>query len=284
MRPAGNDTNAGGWKPGCWGEEIRIDLAGATLIDFDFTLCRVREVSFEGAKFVGSAKFGDFQVSGDAVFAKAYFEREAHFGKAIFRKCARFDRAQFERGAYFSQARFGDMASFGGVSFRGAYFGGVNFDGVAHFEVSEFAGHSGFGNAKFAGSGRFNGSVFLGPAWFGGANFGGHCGFNETLFENDVTFYGGEFKGPISFYGAKARVSYEQLSWSSDDPRKDGSRCWPPGWIFQEVSIPEGVHVPGSDGRWGYVMPTDDSTVRADIAANECQAPVEDENEGAPEF
>ncbi|MFI0469188.1 pentapeptide repeat-containing protein [Saccharopolyspora sp. 5N102] len=283
LRPAANATHEGDWK-GYWGEEIRIDLAGATLIDFDFMLCRVREANFERAKFVGSAKFDEFQVDGDGVFTKAFFEREAYFHKTMFRKCARFDWTKFERGADFSQAHFGGMASFGGVSFRGAYFGGSKFDDVAHFEVSEFAEHSEFGNIKVAGSGRFNGSVFLGPAWFGGANFGGHCGFNQTSFENDVTFYGGEFRGPISFYGAKARVSYEQLSWSSDDPRKDGSRCWPPGWTFREVSIPEGVHIPGRDGRWGYAIPTDDPTVRPDIAVNQCQAPGEDEHEGAPEF
>ncbi|MFI6803122.1 pentapeptide repeat-containing protein [Streptosporangium canum] len=76
---------------------MSLDLAGATLIDFDL----------DGGHVV------------DAVFDQATFSKDAGFAEAAFTGKAWFDGAVFTGGAFFNKATFDETASFDGVTFTG---------------------------------------------------------------------------------------------------------------------------------------------------------------------
>ncbi|GAA2669883.1 hypothetical protein GCM10010412_048560 [Nonomuraea recticatena] len=72
QRPAA--TNLRFW-PG-----VRLDLTGATLLDFDFRNCRVSDARFGQATFSGDAGFDHATFSGHAWFGGAAFSGHAWFG------------------------------------------------------------------------------------------------------------------------------------------------------------------------------------------------------------
>src|SRR5262249_32786582 len=88
---------------------ICLDLAGATLIDFslvngvmadaDFHRAAFAgDALFSGAAFSGDARFGGTAFSGDALFDRTAFSGDASFREAAFRGDALFDEAAFSRG------------------------------------------------------------------------------------------------------------------------------------------------------------------------------------------
>jgi uncharacterized protein YjbI with pentapeptide repeats len=106
--------------------DMRIDLAGATLIDFNLENCTMVDVNFEGATFIGVAAFEEATIRNAAWFGGATFTGGAGFAAVTFRD-AWFDGATF-RAASFIAATFRRMASFNQVTFGGrADFGGTIF-------------------------------------------------------------------------------------------------------------------------------------------------------------
>ena len=87
---------------------IRLDLTGATLIDFDLVNGVMADASFHRAAFSGATLFGGAVFSGAARFGGAAFRGDAWFGEATFGGAARFGEAAFGDGAdalHFEQAR-----------------------------------------------------------------------------------------------------------------------------------------------------------------------------------
>ncbi len=112
-------------SPRFW-PEIRLDLADATLIDFNLENCTIVDVNFEGATFIGVAAFEETTIRNAAWFLGATFTGGAGFAAVTFRD-AWFDGATF-RGSSFIAATFRRMASFNQVTFEGrADFGGAIF-------------------------------------------------------------------------------------------------------------------------------------------------------------
>jgi hypothetical protein len=137
LRPVA-DTRERPTDPKFW-PDTDIDLAGATLTDFDFRGCRVRsarfagthfegdstfflarfaEVSFTGARFTGGATFDSARFDGAARFEEVRFTGDVVFSGASFAQKVSFQRARF-----LSDARF-NRVSWPFVTFRGASFGG----------------------------------------------------------------------------------------------------------------------------------------------------------------
>ncbi|WP_220040300.1 pentapeptide repeat-containing protein [Nonomuraea aridisoli] len=94
----GRDTIPAG--PRFWAG-MRLDLTGATLIDFDFGYGHPADATFSGVTF-----------SGDAWFVKATFSRHAWFGGVTFSGDALFDMATFSGGASFREVTFSRDALF----------------------------------------------------------------------------------------------------------------------------------------------------------------------------
>ncbi|MET9064379.1 pentapeptide repeat-containing protein [Streptosporangium sandarakinum] len=135
--------------PAFW-KGMRLDLTGATLIDFDLTGGHVTEAlfnkatftgnaSFSGATFTGDARFDEATFTGDARFDVATFAEYAWFTKVIFTGSTWFDGTTFTRNALFSEATFTGNAQFDEVVFTGnAWFDGTTFTGDARFDEATF--------------------------------------------------------------------------------------------------------------------------------------------------
>uniref|UniRef100_UPI003F4975A4 pentapeptide repeat-containing protein n=1 Tax=Streptosporangium sp. CA-235898 TaxID=3240073 RepID=UPI003F4975A4 len=139
---------------------MRIDLSGATLIDLDFTGCRIAGATFTNATFSGDAGFGGVTFSQYAVFDGVTFSQYAGFGGAIFSGHAGFGGATFSQYAVFDGATFSQYAWFNGATFSGdAGFRQATFSQYAGFDGAIFSGDAGFDRATFFRSPGFRGAT-----------------------------------------------------------------------------------------------------------------------------
>ena len=196
-----DQRSAGPRSPRFW-PGIRLDLAGATLIDFSLNKGVVDGANFDGATFTGGVGFTGTTFNRDTTFDGATFSGDAWFSKATFSD-AWFGKATFSLSAWFNGATFT-----GGVGFTRAIFSrnGAQFSGAT------FSGdHADFGGATFNGSAGFVGATFTGGTWFGAATFTGDARFDE------VTVSGA--KASLGFMGSRVL--------SPDD-----EHVWPTGWCL----------------------------------------------------
>ena len=203
---------------------ICLDLAGATLIDFslangvmaDANFHRAiftGDASFTRAAFTGAARFSGATFRGDALFGGAVFGGAANFPEADFRGDALFGEAAFTRGAGFRRAAFGASVGFGKATFGGdARFGKAAFTGSARFGEADFRDDALFGGAVFGEAASFDEATFTGDARFGKATFSGDAWFDEATFSRGAEFGKADFRGDAWF--GKAR-SEEHTSDSS---------------------------------------------------------------------
>ena len=187
---------------------IRLDLAGATLIDFNLEDGVMARVNFEGATFTGRAWFFGATFAGGADFTGATFAGSAWFTGATF------------TGATFNGATFTGDADFHGATFGGAWFDGATFGGAAAFLGATFGG-AWFNAATFTDAAAFNGATFNGAAEFTVATFTG-AWFNGATFTAAAGFLGATFTG-----GADG-VSFERSRVLSPD----AEHVWPTGWCL----------------------------------------------------
>ncbi|WP_253884645.1 pentapeptide repeat-containing protein [Actinokineospora diospyrosa] len=144
LRP-GSDLDAP--LPTYW-PAIVIDLAGATLINFDFADCHVATATFITATFTGSTTFRNARTTGTVSFDGAEFGGDVWFRGMRFGGDAMFIRAVFDGAVSFGRAVFDGYAGFGGAWFNGeAGFGGVRFGGDAWFREARFITNAAFGRA-----------------------------------------------------------------------------------------------------------------------------------------
>lgn len=156
------------WSDRFW-PEMRMDLAGAVLVDWCMLDCVVSIADFSNAVFFGTT-----------MFDRTVFDVGARFGGADFTTGVRFDSAKFHISAQFDQAKFRSRAHFDNIethTFPADFFW-AKFEGFASFSGAVFASES-----DWKESVEFRGTVFC-------------SGFN---FE--------DIEGPdaIDFDGAKAK-------------------------------------------------------------------------------
>jgi len=184
-------------------DNIRLDLSGATLIDFNLVNGVVTYADFHGAAFSGDASFDQATFGGAARFGGAIFGGAARFGGAAFRGDASFPEATFREDALFDEATFRRVARFHSAAFGGlASFQRATFGGVADFRKTTFIGDAGFGEAVLGGDAWFDNAAFGGEASFNRATFIGDTGFGETVFGGDAWFDKATFRRGVSFEGA----------------------------------------------------------------------------------
>ena len=247
---AGDERSTDPPGPRFW-PGIRLNLADATLIDFELQDGVVADADFRGATFTG-AEFIGATFTGDADFRGATFTGRAEFNSTTFADVAWFDRTTFA-----------DVAWFGGVTFAVAWFVEATFSGDAvfadatftgaDFSDATFTGHAWFADATFTGA-EFIGATFTGRARFGGATFTGRARFRMATFTGDAEFGGATFSGGVS------SLSFELSHVLSPDT----PHVWPTGWCL------------GPDGRGGY------SVVRADDGLDTGLKPEETRPRGRP--
>ena len=199
-------------------DDIRLELTGATLIDFNLVNCVTADANFQRAAFSGDVSFTGAAFGGAARFAGVTFGGDASFGRAAFRGDASVPEAAFRGDALFGEATFRRAARFSGVAFDGvAEFGKATFGGEAGFRKAIFTGDAGFGEAVFGGDAWFDKTTFRGDAsfhqatvinnaGFGEAAFGGDAWFDKTTFRrgavfDKAAFSGGAWFGEAAFSG-----------------------------------------------------------------------------------
>jgi Pentapeptide repeats (9 copies) len=179
---------------------ISLNLAGATLIDFNLVNGVIADADFHRAAFSGDADFHRAAFSGDVRFGEAAFEGDALFGKAAFSRGAGFRRAAFGGGAGFRRATFAGDAWFDQATFAGdAWFREAAFGGDARFRTAAFTGSAWFDKATFSRGASFDGTAFTSDAWFGEAAFSGDAGFGEATFSGAAGFGKATFSRGASF-------------------------------------------------------------------------------------
>jgi uncharacterized protein YjbI with pentapeptide repeats len=240
-------------------EGMRLDLAGATLIDFDLAMCTTAGASFHGATFSGGARF-DGATFGDVRFSEATFSKDAHFDGASFGNAgfleatfsgdARFGSATFG-DAWFSEATFSEDALFDSATFGDAWFSEATFSKDAHFGDATFR-NARFLEATFSGDAQFDRATF-GAVWFSKATFSRTVWFSEATFSKTVWFSEAIFSGDAQFSDATfsevTQVSDATFSESAGfEPifrggaivdgalvlNPEGNHVWPPEW---EVTV-----------------------------------------------
>jgi uncharacterized protein YjbI with pentapeptide repeats len=208
-------------SPHFW-SNIRLDLTGATLIDFNLVNGVMADANFRraafsgdalfgGAAFSGDALFGGTAFSGDALFGGTAFSGDALFGEAAFSGDALFGEAAFSGDAGFRKAAFSGAAGFrkaafsGAAGFREAAFGGLagfreaTFGSDAWFNKAAFSHGASFDQATFSGDASFNQATFSGDAWFGKVTFSRHADFDRAAFSGDAWFGEATFTGDAGF-------------------------------------------------------------------------------------
>ena len=229
---------------------ISLNLAGATLIDFNLRGGVVADADFRGATFTGKAFFGGTTFTGSAEFNGAAFTGEAWFMTAAF-FVVWFSGATFTGDAHFDGADFGG-AEFDEATFGDAWFDWATFTGDATFGKATFTGDTRFGGATFTGKALFGGTTFTGDAWFGGATFTGGAYFDGVTFTvsawfDEVTFTNGARFSKVTFGRDATRPTFDRSRVLSPD----AEHVWPTGWRL------------GPDGSGGYTVVREDDAGRS---------------------
>jgi hypothetical protein len=150
----------------CFWPGLSLDLTGATLIDVDFSDCRIDgDLSLVHAVFHGPAKLRGITVGGAVSLSRAIFHDHAWVERATLCGPFRADGAAFRADAWFGAATFLARSSFAGVDFAGhAWFGGTTFRGPISFDQAVFRRSAGFRGVVAHASVGLAGTTFLGPA------------------------------------------------------------------------------------------------------------------------
>jgi uncharacterized protein YjbI with pentapeptide repeats len=215
---------------------MRLDLTGATLIDFSLADSMITVADFGGATFSGDTEFRGATFSGDAGFRGATFNGDAEFVKATFSGHAGFREATFSGYARFVGATFSASAGFYGATFSSLDdFRWATFSGLAEFGGATFSGDAEFGRATFSGDARFGGATFNGDARFGEATFNGFAGFVGATFSAIAGFRGATFSGYAWFREATFSSDPDAIRFTNALVRSsDENHVWPTGWHLSD--------------------------------------------------
>ena len=210
-------------------DQVTLDLTGATLINLDFAQCRLGEVNFYGATFIGTARFDGATFTGPAWFNRATFTGDTAFSWAAFHGAMAFGAATFLRRADFDGTSVGHDATFVAATFhREASFQLSTFTGDTTFDRASFRGAATFRHATFEAEATFTDATFGADTGFDHAEFRGRTGlaadyrrgvaFREATFADVTSFKGAVFAGRAAdLRGARARTA-------------EGPNTWPNGW------------------------------------------------------
>lgn len=179
-------------QPVFW-PDITLDLAGATLIDFNLDRCDLHGATFDDARFDGVAEFSLAEFTGPVSFGNARFTGGARFINTVWVETAGFNRSRFDHEANFAKATFRSDAHFDGTQFgRDADFSGARFDYV-WFDHARFGHTASFDGARFTGDARF------GTDKYHAVHFDGSTYFRGARFDQDVIFSGAQFADHVQF-------------------------------------------------------------------------------------
>ncbi|HET6286498.1 MAG TPA: pentapeptide repeat-containing protein [Amycolatopsis sp.] len=209
-------------------ERLDLNLAGATLIDFNLVHGAIGRATFNNATFVGGALFTNTAFDDHATFLDARFLGPADFRECEFHEAALFTRATFEHLAHFQTVYFHHQVFFteahfvGAASFREAHFLASFTRGLhgVEFDQARFEGGVDFAHVYAATPTTFVDTIFS-TAVFDGAEFTqGVTGLAETAATQALSTVGATSNGEPLEVGTMSRSDDEVDSGSQkDQPR-----------------------------------------------------------------
>jgi hypothetical protein len=259
-----SDQHIADYSPKRFWDEIRLDLTGATLIDFSLTQSTV-DALFYGATFHGVANFYGATFQSVANFYRATFHGVANFDEVSFNGVANFDEVSFNvasfngttfnHSASFHESTFNEVASFREATFTNiasfnratlnsaASFYVTTFNGVTTFDGASFNAAS-FNKATFNSIASFRGAIFNGVASFSEVTFNGVASINEAIFNNSARFIEATFSSDARFNRAtfNGDARFNEATFDSPNAvnfagalvRSPGDHVWPKEWHLHD--------------------------------------------------
>ena len=168
-------------------ESLELDFADAVF---------QTDVSFDGVRFPGPARFTNATFEGLAYFQLAVFSHDVDFTGARFARHAAFDGAKFRLGVGFSETHFDSSVDFDGslfrtnVDFRNVTVGGDAGFGQTVFQGATFAGCSFatviVSDAIFLSEARFDDSTFSDSVYVRARVNGGSLWLTNLVFQGPL--------------------------------------------------------------------------------------------------
>jgi uncharacterized protein YjbI with pentapeptide repeats len=233
----GDETTSGAAGEATYWPEVRLDLAGATLTDFDAAGCTLLDADLSGARFHGATSFAGARIAGRLRLDGARFEATATFDGVRGDGDLVLDDSHFEGEATFRGADLGGAVSCARAGFAAASFVGATFHGTTTFDAARFGGHASFRDAVFRSGLSVEHAEFVDYAGFQSTRFEDMAFFRWTVFRQDAYFEKALFAGSTHF----ARAEFHSRATFDDavlprKPRFDHARAtrsalhhWPPG-------------------------------------------------------
>lgn len=231
----GNPKNPSFWP------DMDIDLAGASLHEWDFSDCEVRSADFAFSQFHGDALFSGAQFQDAAFFSMAQFHGYTSFDDAQFHHSAWIDGVQFNDATTFTNVQFHHLAFFGVAQFHyGTPFDNAQFHRSASFEGTEFHGHASFRLTQF-NQPLFDGAQFYKGAIFDNAKFHfasfGNARFHGQALFSGVQFYSRTQLGKVLF---DEQPIFERTWVRFTEIEEKSESTWPAGWTVNDVDRNDG--------------------------------------------
>jgi uncharacterized protein YjbI with pentapeptide repeats len=196
--------------------DVRIDLAGAQLVDFDASGCAFVDAYFTGAVFTGQTLFVEAVSEGTLRLGGASFESldfngvrchgDTTMDDAVFGGRATFKGTVFAGTASFLRTHFAGTCSFSDVTFQQTVsFDRARFDLEASFSRAVVERGFSMEHASFDGEARFSRTRFADMALIRWTTFRGDVSFQEAIFEGAVNFGRTQFHRTARFDRATLR-------------------------------------------------------------------------------
>ncbi|PZG28663.1 hypothetical protein C1I98_32670 [Spongiactinospora gelatinilytica] len=169
--------------------DIRLELAGAHLVNLDLTGAEVLSADFTGCRFSGYTRFNRVRFGDEAIYNESTFEEDVDFHGVEFAGPAAFERCAFRDHASFAYARFQSVADFSYAAFSHvAGFSGTTFDNQAIFLYTVFKRDALFPNVHVHSDAIFAGVRFEAEACFELARFDAVVNFANCHVGIDMDF------------------------------------------------------------------------------------------------
>ncbi|QKV74577.1 pentapeptide repeat-containing protein [Amycolatopsis sp. Hca4] len=227
-----------------WGTDLRIDLSGATLIDFTFAHCDAQDATFRECLFIGDARFWSSAFRGRTAFDGSIFTGEADFSRANFRDSKHVSASSFSGSTFLGVARFngthhGFFECIGSIFWKEASFGQLDVQSHAYFGRSVFHEHVSLDLAK----NRHR-------TWFDGTRFLGTASMKQAVFFTGVAWDDVELAATPDLSNSVTAVERSYGISKTGSTKYDDQ--WPAGW--RAGPWPKYRTAPGENAVWALLI------------------------------
>jgi uncharacterized protein YjbI with pentapeptide repeats len=231
-------------NPLYWGPDLRIDLSGATLMNFSFGHSNARAANFRGCLFIGDARFWSSDFRGRVFFDESVFTGEADFSRVNFR-----DGVKISSASSFSYSTFLGIARFHGTQHGFFECIGSTFHEEVSFSLLDVQSNAYFGKSTFHGNMSLDLARARSRTWFDGTHFLGTVTMKQVIFFSGVAWDDVEFATPPDLSNSVTAVERSYGKSEASTTKYDDQ--WPAGWCVGPW--PKYRPTPGENAVWAVL-------------------------------